>query len=132
MQIQTNTGNSVANHEPLTRHVETVVREALDRFSRQITRVVVHLSDTNDYRQSSGDHRCTMEARIEGHPPIATSDHAASLHQAIHGAAEKLKRAIDSTLGRIHDSARHAGNAMAAHAAPADETASSAEHGNGK
>jgi ribosome-associated translation inhibitor RaiA len=47
-----------------------------------------------------------MEARIEGHRPIAASDHADSLHQAIHGAAEKLKRSIDSTLGRIKDSAK--------------------------
>jgi ribosome-associated translation inhibitor RaiA len=63
---------------------------------------VVHLSETNDHQHSGGDHRCLMEARIEGHPPIAASDHATSMHQAIQGAAEKLKRAIDSTLGRIN------------------------------
>jgi ribosomal subunit interface protein len=106
MQIQTNTDNTIERHEPLTRHVESVVKEALSRFSEHITRVVVHLSETNDHKSSSGDHRCLMEARVEGHPPIAASDHAASLHQAIHGAAEKLKRSIDSTLGRINDSAK--------------------------
>jgi ribosome-associated translation inhibitor RaiA len=109
MQIQTNTDNTIERHEPLTRHVESVVKEALSRFSKQITRVVVHLSDTNDYKSSNGDHRCMMEARIEGHPPIAASDHGASLHQAIHGAAEKLKRSIDSTLGRISDGAKDSG-----------------------
>jgi ribosomal subunit interface protein len=106
MQIQTNTDNTIEGHEPLSRHVESVVKEALSRFSEHITRVEVHLSETNDSKRSSGDHRCLMEARIEGHPPIAASDHAASLHQAIHGAAEKLKRSIDSTLGRINDSAK--------------------------
>jgi ribosomal subunit interface protein len=116
MQIQTNTDNKIELHEPLTRHVESVVKEALSRFSKQISRVVVHLSDTNDYKSSNGDHRCLMEARIEGHPPIAASDHGASLHQAIHGAAEKLKRSIDSTLGRINDSAK--GSSIVPKAAP--------------
>jgi ribosomal subunit interface protein len=104
MQIQTNTDNTIELHEPLTRHVESVVKEGLSRFSEHITRVEVHLSETNDHKSSSGDHRCLMEARVEGHPPIAASDHAASLHQAIHGAAEKLKRSVESTLGRIKDS----------------------------
>jgi ribosomal subunit interface protein len=106
MQIQTNTDNTIERHEPLTRHVESVVKEALSRFSDRVTRVVVHLSDSNDSKSSDGDHRCLMEARIEGHPPIAASDHGASMHQAIHAAAEKLKRSIDSTLGRISASAK--------------------------
>ncbi|MDB5762009.1 MAG: ribosomal subunit interface protein [Herminiimonas sp.] len=106
MQIQINTDNTIERHEPLTRHVESVVKETLSRFSEHITRVMVHLGETNDSKSGSGDHRCLMEARIEGHPPIAASDHAASLHQAIHGAADKLKRSIDSTLGRINDSAK--------------------------
>jgi ribosomal subunit interface protein len=106
MQIQTNTDNTIERHESLTRHVESVVKEALSRFSDRVTRVVVHLSDSNDSKSSDGDHRCLMEARIEGHPPIAASDHGASMHQAIHAAAEKLKRSIDSTLGRISASAK--------------------------
>ena len=103
MLTQTNTDNTIAHHEPLARHVETVVKEALSRFSQHITRVEVHLSDTHDSKSSNDDHRCLMEARIEGHSPIAASDHGASLHQAIHGAAEKLQREIEHTLGRIND-----------------------------
>lgn len=116
MQIQINTDNTIERHDPLTKHVESVVKEGLSRFSERITRVVVHLSETNDSKTSSGDHRCLMEARIEGHPPIAASDHATSLHQAIQGAAEKLKRAIDSTLGRINDSTK--GSSIGAQAGP--------------
>ncbi len=106
MQIQINTDNTIERHEPLTRHVESVVGDALSRFSAHITRVVVHLSETNDSKSSSGDHRCVMEARIEGHPPIAAIDHAASLHQAIHGASEKLKRSIENTLGRMQSNTK--------------------------
>lgn len=121
MQIETNTDNTIEHHEPLSKHVETVVEEALARFSERITRVVVHLSKIHDAKSSSGEHRCLMEARIEGHSPIAASDHAASLHQAIHGAAEKLKRSIDSTLGRISDSAKNSGHANEAASGESDD-----------
>jgi len=104
MQIQSYTDNTIERHEPLTRHVESVVNETLRKFSKRIARVVVHLSDTNDYKSRNGDHHCLIEACMEGHPPIVASDHGASLHQAIRGAAEKLNRSIDSTLGRINDS----------------------------
>ncbi|MDB5769751.1 MAG: ribosomal subunit interface protein [Burkholderia sp.] len=116
MQIQTNTDNTIELHEPLAKHVESVVKESLSRFSEHITRVEVHLGETSDKKSTSGDHRCLMEARLENHPPIAASDHASSLHQAIHGAAEKLKRSIDSTLGRIKDSNK--GSPIVAEAGP--------------
>ena len=35
------------------------------------------------------------------------SDHAATLHVAISRAADKLKRALDSALGRLHDKQLH-------------------------
>jgi ribosomal subunit interface protein len=101
MEIQINNDHSIERHEPLTTHVETVVTDTLARFSQQITRVVVHLSEGKDSKSPTGDHRCMMEARIQGHPPVVANDHATNMHQAIIGAAEKLKRAIDSALGRM-------------------------------
>jgi len=106
MQIQINTDNTMASHAPLVTHVESVVNEALHRASERISRVEVHLSGPNDHKRSGGEYHCVMEARVEGHQPIAASDHASSLHQAIHGAAEKLRRAIESTFGRISDIAK--------------------------
>jgi hypothetical protein len=41
-----------------------------------------------------------MEARLEGRPPAAVLHHAATLDQAITGAAEKLERALESSQGR--------------------------------
>lgn len=105
MQIQTNTDNTIEHNEALASHVESVVKESLNRFGDQLTRVEIHLSETRDHK-SGGTHRCVMEARIAGHPPITITDHAAGLHQSIHGAVEKLKRSIDHTLGRISDSAK--------------------------
>lgn len=98
MHIKTTTDNMIEQSEPLTRHVESVVKEILGPLSKKIAIVVVRLSDTNDYRSKSGDHRCMMEARIEGHPWSATSAHGASLHQAIRDAAGKLKKSIEGLL----------------------------------
>jgi len=103
MQIKVNTDKTIERHAGLDDHVQTVVTAAIGRFAEHITRVEVHLSDNNSQKSADGDNRCLMEARVTGYQPIAVSDHAATLHQAINGAADKLKRAIDSALGRLND-----------------------------
>jgi ribosome-associated translation inhibitor RaiA len=117
MQIQVNTDKTIANHAGLDDHVQSVVSNALHRFGEQITRVEVHLSDNLGQKSADGDNRCLMEARVTGLQPIAVSDHAATLHQAISGATDKLKRAVDSAVGKLHDNKRHADGVAAASAA---------------
>lgn len=102
MKVQINTDSNIEGHDELVQLVEAVVRSALDRFSEQITRVEVHLSDENsDKKFGTDDKRCLLEARLAGLQPIAVSHQAATLEQAVDGAAEKLKRSLDSTLGRL-------------------------------
>ncbi len=103
MQVQVNTDHNIAGHEALAARVRGVVENTLSRFSDQITRVEVHLSDENGAKPGRGDKRCMMEARLEGRQPIAVTHEADTLDQAVDGAAEKLSRAIDSLLGRAHD-----------------------------
>ena len=121
MQININADKTIDRHAGLDEHVQTVVSNALHRFGEQITRVEVHLSDNLGQKSADGDNRCLIEARVTGYQPIAVSDHAATLHQAIGGAAEKLKRAIDSALGRLHDKdKRHVNDAVPAEVADDD------------
>jgi ribosome-associated translation inhibitor RaiA len=117
MQIQINTDKTITRHNGLDEHVQTVVSNALHRFGEQVTRVEVHLSDNLGQKSADGDNRCLMEARLTGLQPIAVSDHAATLHQAINGTADKLKRAVDSAFGKLHDAKRHAEGTGAASAA---------------
>jgi ribosome-associated translation inhibitor RaiA len=101
MLIQINTDDNISNTDAMTGQVESVVRDALDRFGDQITRVVVHLSDENsDKKSGSADMRCLLEARLAGLQPISVSDEAATVAQAVDGATRKMKRSLDSTLGR--------------------------------
>jgi ribosome-associated translation inhibitor RaiA len=102
MQIQINTDGSIEGNDRLAQQVEAVLRVALDRFSAQITRVEVHLSDENsDKKFGAEDKRCLLETRLAGLRPISVRYQAATLEQAVDGAVEKLKRSLDSTLGRL-------------------------------
>lgn len=108
MQIQINTGESVNGREALYRHTEDVVKGALGRFADHVTRVEVHMSDVNGQKAGDNDKRVLMEARIAGRQPIAVTDQAGSLHQAIDGATQKLKRSLDGTFAKMADRRRAA------------------------
>lgn len=108
MQIQVNTGPNIAGHEALAARVSSAVEDALTRFSSHITRVEVHLRDENsDKKVGHEAMRCMMEARLEGRQPVAVSEHAATVDEAVAGAAEKLAGRIESTLGRLGDQRIH-------------------------
>lgn len=108
MQIQINTDHNIEAHEALAAHISSVVESALSQISEHITRVEVHLSNENsDKKHGNDDLRCMMEARLEGRQPVAVTHHAKTLDQAVDGAADKLCRLIDSTLGRSRDSSGH-------------------------
>ncbi len=127
MQININTDRTIENRAGLDDHVQSVVEAAIHRFSEHITRVEVHLSENNSQKSADGENRCLMEARVTGYQAIAVSDHNATLHQAISGAADKLKRAIDSALGRLHDSKRHVGGKAVTAELAAGDSADSGE-----
>ena len=103
MQIQINTDHNIEGREALAIQVADIVESALARVSDRITRVEVHLSDENGDKQGQNDKRCMMEARLEGRQPVAVTHQAATLDEAVDGAADKLVRLIESTLGRRHD-----------------------------
>jgi len=107
MQIQINTDHNIEGHEELAAQVRSIVKSALSRISDHITRVEVHLSDESSHKSSQNDKRCMMEARLEGRQPIAVNHQAATLDQAVGGAADRLTRLIESTLGRLRDQKSH-------------------------
>ena len=107
MQIQINTDHNIEGHEALAVQIRGVVERALNHISDHITRVEVHLSDESSHKSTQNDKRCMMEARLEGRQPIAVTEHAATLDQAVDGAAGKLARLIESTLGRLREEKRH-------------------------
>jgi ribosomal subunit interface protein len=108
MQIQINTDNHIDGKEALAAHAESAVENALRHLKDRITRVEVHLSDENAGKSGSDDKRCLIEARPKNHQPVSVSHQAGSIHQAIDGAASKLKASLETVLGRLDDRQRHA------------------------
>ncbi|MEX1367283.1 MAG: HPF/RaiA family ribosome-associated protein [Nannocystaceae bacterium] len=102
MQIQINTDGNIEGREQLADEVRSVVESALDHISHEVTRVEVHISDESSAHKSSpDDKRCMIEARLAGRQPTAVTHHASTVEQAVEGAAGKLTRSLEHTLGRL-------------------------------
>lgn len=108
MHIQIHTDHNIAGHESLSTKLKNHINASLNEFSDQITRVEVHLSDEKSGKENAThSFRCVIEARIEGHQPLAATDHASDLELAVDGGIEKLTHLIKNTLGRIKEQKRH-------------------------
>jgi hypothetical protein len=101
MTIQFNTDSNVAGNEAHSAPLIALLSEGLSRFGNQITRLEVHLSDEDGNKDGPGDKRCLLEARLEGRKPIAVTNHANTHEQAVTGAMDKLKTALNTKLGRL-------------------------------
>ncbi len=121
MQIQINTDRHIEGDERLAAWASGVLEQALSHVSDRITRVEIHLSDENGDKSGQHDKRCMMETRLEGRQPIAVTHQAATMDQAVNGAAEKLTSAIESILGRQRDQRRRQAEPLPDEATPLDE-----------
>ena len=101
MKIQFNTDSNIRGTNQLTTPLEAAISEGLSRYSAQITRVEVHLSDENGNKESPNDKRCMIEARLEGMKPIAVTNKGNTHEEAVYGAIDKLKTSLDTILGRL-------------------------------
>ncbi len=100
MDIQYNTDKTISGEERQEEFFSGQIAKDLDRFHSHITRVEVHLKDENGKKDGINDIHCTLEARLEGRQPIATTHNGANVKQAVSGATKKLKAALDTVVGR--------------------------------
>jgi len=103
MQIQFNTDNNIKGTEELRGPLEERIATSLSRFSERITRIEVHLNDENSHKNGQNDKRCMLEARMEGMQPISVTNNDATEEQAVKGAIDKLKAALDTVIGRARN-----------------------------
>ena len=119
MKIQINTEHALEGHQALAAHLCGVIENALSHLADHITRIEVHLSDENgpDKDRGQNDKRCLIEAHLDDCRPLAATAHGETVHQSVVGAADKLARLVEGTLGRLHDH-KHRRDALT----PFDET----------
>lgn len=101
MTIQLNADKNLSIHQEFEMKLKDILTGELDRFSDQITRLEVHLSDENGPKKGLDDKRCLLEARLEGLQPIAVTAMSDTHENAVISAAEKLKSSIEKKLGRL-------------------------------
>jgi len=103
MKIQFNTDKNVTGSEELKTSMKALISEDLSRYSDQITRLEVHLSDEDGDKHGQNDKRCIIEARLEGIQPIAVTNHANTYEQAVTGAVDKLRSSLNTIRGRLRN-----------------------------
>jgi hypothetical protein len=102
MKVQVNTSNDVDNKDALESWASEYLNEHLARFEQDITSIEVQMTDENHAPKGGGiDKRCMMEARVNGHPPIAVTNYAPDQNLAFRGAAEKLAKALEHAFGKL-------------------------------
>ena len=102
MQIQINSDNVIKLGNEGADAMANVVQQGLSRFADRLTRVEVHFSDMNGRENRVGDDkRCLIEARPAGRAPVAVTNEAGNLAQALSGGLKKLETALEREFGRI-------------------------------
>lgn len=103
MLVQISTLRGVDAPAGFTDHVETLLNQSLDRFAPQITRVEAHFGDVNGGKGGPNDKRCSLEARLAGHQPLAAVGTGETIEAAFNGAVDKLEAVITHTVDRLRD-----------------------------
>lgn len=103
MTIQFNTDRKVNWDKSHEEQFHAIITHKVERHIAKITRIEVHVSDENADKSGPNDIRCLMEARVQGHQPLAVTAIASTHELAITDAAGKLAATLNSTLGRMGD-----------------------------
>ena len=101
MQIQLNTDHHIQGSETLQASVDSLITKYLERFFPYLTRIEVHLADTNGSKGGRTDKQCAIEARISNGPPVGVSHDDESVEKAIHGACEKMRSILDRSIEKM-------------------------------
>lgn len=102
MKIQFNTDKNIDGTEDFTSPFVQLIENELMKFSSQITRIEVHLSDEDGHKIGLKAKRCLLEARLSGMNPIAVLSQADTEEQAVSESLQKLKSSLETILGRLN------------------------------
>lgn len=106
MFVQINTDNQIKSDAEANERLEQKIRSRLRRFEQRLTHVELHVSDVNGSK-GGADKRVSLEARPNGHPPVAVHADAQRVEDAVTVAADKAARALEHALGKLADGKRH-------------------------
>jgi ribosome-associated translation inhibitor RaiA len=100
MQVQVNI-HQIEGDARLQKWIGSTLTERLERYSDLLTRIEVHISDENAHKSGPDDKRCQIEARPKGQQAISVTHKAQDLEQAVDGAGEKMRHALEHLVGKL-------------------------------
>lgn len=103
MIVQLNTDKNIQGTEKLESIVSDKINRVLKPYVDHITRVEVHLSDTNAHKTGKNDIQCKIEARMEGIQPVTAVSKDDSKEKALDSAVTKIKAALTTIVGKRRD-----------------------------
>jgi ribosome-associated translation inhibitor RaiA len=103
MFVQVSTDNNIPGRDELARRVARRIERALKPFADAVTDVEVHLGDDNAAKAGDADKRCMIEVRLANRNPEAITHKAATIEEAVRGASDKIRRRLETSIGRISD-----------------------------
>src|SRR5262249_33223377 len=104
MEVVVHCDDEVCRSEELIRRVEGVIAGTLEQFGDRISRVEATLRDLNSGKSGDRDKICRVEAHIAGRrAQVLVSHEATTLTEAIHDAADKLKRLVARELQQLDE-----------------------------
>lgn len=101
MLVEVNTDKHIKNSERLIEFCKSTLGVELERFEEHITRVEVHLSDENGTKGGENDKRCLIETKLKGKSPVAVTNMASNIDDALSGAIDKITKVLETSLGKM-------------------------------
>jgi hypothetical protein len=102
MLVQVKTDNHIDGNARLHEWVRAESEGSLERFTPQLTRAEVFLSDTNSHKGGDADKQCTLEVRLAGIDPIAVTKDAGTVEAALDAALAAVTLTLDSRFEKLH------------------------------
>lgn len=104
MQVQVHADDSIQGGESLAQWAHEEINAKLARLKEYVVRVEVFLTEVDALKATGGPgKRCVLETRANGRPPIAVNAEAEKVKDAFSAAIEKLRRAVETDLGKLKD-----------------------------
>ena len=104
MQVQVHADDSIQGGESLAQWTKEEVINRLARLKDHVTRVEVYFTGVDALKANGAPgKRCVLETRANGRPPIAVNAEAEKMQEAFVLAIEKLRRAVETDLGKVKD-----------------------------
>ncbi|MEG0052881.1 MAG: HPF/RaiA family ribosome-associated protein [Comamonas sp.] len=104
MQVQVHADDSIQGGDSLAQWAQEEINAKMARLKEYVVRVEVFLTGVDALKTTGGPgKRCVLETRATGRPPIAVNAEAEKVKDAFSAAIEKLRRAVETDLGKVKD-----------------------------